>query len=708
MGCGPGRDGKADRGATDGAIGWDSSRGRFRVSTIPPFRSRHPESRARRRQGLDATLPSLALLTLEHIDLAVGDRQLLSDLSLVVNDGERVGLVGPNGCGKSTLLRILAGDLLPDAGQRTLRRDLRFAYLSQEPALDPDRTAHAEVTAGFVGRGEVLGALDQLHLKLADPELDATAMERLLARQHDLEVELERLGGHDVDHRVDAMLLALGLPDPNARCGTMSGGERRRVALARMLLTKPELLLLDEPTNHLDAEVIAWLEDHLREAGTPFVLVTHDRYFLDRLVDRIVEIDGGKLFSYDGGYADYLEQRAERLEQEAKSESTRLNLLRRETEWMRRGPPARTTKAKARIRIYESLVDSAPEKDAAELAFRIPDGPRLGDKVVQMRRVSKSFGGRRVLDGLDLEIGPGTRVGIVGPNGAGKTTLLNLIAGVLQADAGEVVIGPTVKVARIDQGRTDLDPKNTVLTEVGRGNDWVVIDGRPLRIESFLDQFLFPGAQKHAVVGTLSGGERNRVLLAKLLMQGGNVIQLDEPTNDLDLMSLQALEEALCAFAGAVIVVSHDRWFLDRIATRIVHFDGHGHTRVHEGDLSLLLDKLDRERRERDAAEREARARATKPSTPTASSAARKLSSKEKRELEELPTRIETAEAELATVDAKLGDPALYTAAKKDDFDALTRRRTQLPAEIETLYARWQELEEKLAASADAPPRSSA
>ncbi|MCC6783550.1 MAG: ATP-binding cassette domain-containing protein [Planctomycetes bacterium] len=639
----------------------------------------------------------MAILQLEDVHLAIGDRQLLRGISLVVGDGERIGLVGPNGCGKSTLLRIAAGELIPDAGLRTTRRDLKLAWLPQEPKLDPSRTVREELKTGFVGREAVLRELDAVHHALASPTLETTAMERLLAQQQRLESRLDELGGHDVEHRIDAMLEALGLPRPEARCGELSGGERRRTAIARMLLGAPELLLLDEPTNHLDAEVIAWLEGTLRERGTPFVLVTHDRYFLDRLVDRIVEIDNGTAHSYEGGYFDYVQQRADRLEREAKSERTRLNLLRRETEWMRRGPPARTTKAKARIKIYDGLVAAAPELAAEDLAFRIPDGPRLGDKVVQLRGVHKAFDGRVVLDGLDLEIGPRSRVGVVGPNGAGKSTMLNLIAGLLQPDRGEVVIGPTVKVSRIDQGRTDLDPTKTVLQEVGRGNDWVVVGGRGVRIESFLDQFLFPGATKHALVGTLSGGERNRVLLAKLLLQGGNVILLDEPTNDLDLMSLQALEEALLAFAGAVVVVSHDRWFLDRVATRIVHFDGHGGTRVHEGDLSLLLDRLAAEKRSAEQAARasnEAAARsARKAQAPEPRAKPRKLSTREQRELEELPGRIESAERELQQVDTRLGDPALYVAAASAEFDALTRRRTALPGEIATLYARWEELE---------------
>ncbi|MGE0142863.1 MAG: ABC-F family ATP-binding cassette domain-containing protein [Planctomycetota bacterium] len=645
--------------------------------------------------------PPLALLSLESVRLAVGDRQLFHSLDLLVDDGERVGLVGPNGSGKSTLLRILAGELIPDDGKRTVRRDLRIGYLSQEPTLDPEHSAADAVRAGFLGRDEVLAELDAVHKALADPALDDVGMNRLLTRQESLETKLSALGGHDVEPRVHAMLEHLGLPDANARCGSMSGGERRRVALARLLLTQPDLLLLDEPTNHLDAEVIAWLEEELVATKTPFVLVTHDRYLLDRAVDRMVEIDGGRTISYVGSYGDYVVQRAHRLEQEAKTERTRLNLLRRETEWMRRGPPARTTKSKARIQSYEALVAAAPDAERADLAFRIPDGPRLGDKVVHLRGVTKRFGERTVLSDFDLEIGPGARIGIVGRNGVGKSTLLNLIAGVLAPDAGEVILGPTVKLARIDQGRTDLNPELTVIGEVGRGNDWVVVDGRPQRIESFLDQFLFPGAQKQARVGTLSGGERNRVLLAKLLLQAGNLILLDEPTNDLDLHSLQALEEALLAFAGSIVVVSHDRWFLDRVATRIVYFDGDDRARVHEGDLSLLLPRLEADRRARAIAGQRERDEAKNSAAKAVPRARPKLSSKERRELEDLPARIEAAEAELAAVDKRLSDAALYSAAHRDEFERLTAERARLPAAIEALYSRWQELEERVTQAAD-------
>ncbi|MGK0435718.1 MAG: ATPase subunit of ABC transporter with duplicated ATPase domains, partial [Planctomycetota bacterium] len=597
----------------------------------------------------------MALVTLKDINLKLGDRQLLDSISFVIDEGQRVGLLGANGCGKSTLLRILAGELEPDAGVRTERRDLRLGYLSQEPQLPAEAQVHAAVLAGIEGRAEVLAELDAVHTAMAE-DLNTAQLDKLLKQQQRLDEQLEKLGGHDVDHRASALLDSLGVPDHQAICGDLSGGERRRVAMARLLLSNPEVLLLDEPTNHLDAEVTEWLEGYLLDAGVPLVLVTHDRYFLDRLCTRIVDFDNSKLHEYDGGYSTYLIKRAERLESDAKSESARMNTLRRETEWIRRGPPARTTKSKARIGRHTALVDSAPPPSAADLEFMIPDGPRLGDYVLRIQDVSKSFGDRTIIEPFSFELGPGQRLGIVGKNGAGKTTLLRMIMGQLESDTGTVGIGPTVKFAGIDQKRSDLDESKTVIEEVANGNDYVFVGGRSQRIETFLEQFLFPGEMKHGLISGLSGGERNRVLIAKLLCAGGNVLVLDEPTNDLDLVSLRALEDALLAFPGAAIVVSHDRWFLDRIATRVVHMDGTGHARVHEGDLSLLLSRLKQESADRTAqaaaANQRAKAKAKQASgAPVPAAKTKRLSSRELKELAQLPQKIEVAETELADLD---------------------------------------------------------
>jgi ATP-binding cassette subfamily F protein uup len=639
----------------------------------------------------------MALVTLKDISLKLGDRQLLDSISLVVDEGHRIGLLGANGCGKSTLLRILAADIEADSGERTERRGLRLGYLPQEPELPADAHVHAAVLAGLEGRAEVLAELEAVHTAMAD-DPSAAQLDKLLNQQQRLDEQLEQLGGHDIDHRASALLDSLGVPDHQAICGELSGGERRRVAMARLLLSGPEVLLLDEPTNHLDAEVTEWLEGYLLDASIPLVLVTHDRYFLDRLCTRIVEFDRSKLHEYEGGYSAYLVKRAERLEADAKVESARMNTLRRETEWIKRGPPARTTKSKARIGRHQALVDSAPPPTSADLEFMIPEGPRLGDYVLRIQDVSKTFGDRTVIEPFSFELGPGQRLGIVGKNGAGKTTLLRMIMGQLDSDTGSVGIGPTVKFAGIDQKRSDLDESKTVIEEVANGNDYVFVGGRSQRIETFLEQFLFPGDMKHARINALSGGERNRVLIAKLLCAGGNVLVLDEPTNDLDLVSLRALEDALLAFPGAAIVVSHDRWFLDRIATRVVHMDGSGHARVHEGDLSLLLERLKQEQAERaaqvSAANQRAKAKAKEVAgVAVTATKPKKLSSRDQKELAGLPKKIEEAEAELAEVDAGLGDPSLYEPENAQRFDELTKRRKALPDELSALYARWEELE---------------
>jgi ATP-binding cassette subfamily F protein uup len=627
----------------------------------------------------------MALLTLDGAHVTYGKRHLLRGVSMQVGEQERIGIVGANGAGKSTLLRVLAGVERPDAGERTQRRDLSLGYLPQEPVLDPSLRVRDVVREGLAGRTDVLARLERVHEAMAAPDATPSRLDELLAEQARLESRLEARGGHDVEHRIEAIVHAIGLPDADARCGDLSGGGRRRAALARLLLSGPELLLLDEPTNHLDAEVIAWLEDFLRAARTALVVVTHDRYFLDRIVERIVELERGELFSYEGGYVDYLVAREERLAREQKEEATRRNLLRRETDWIRRGPPARTTKSKSRIQRYQDLVDAAPEAVGGELAFTIPCEQRLGERVLVLRGVRKAYAAP-VLRGLDLELGRGERLGIVGPNGAGKTTLLRICMGQLAPDSGAVEIGPTVRFSFIDQARSGLDPDKTVIEEVGGANDYVVVGGRPLRVETFLERFLFPGAMLRTRIGDLSGGERSRVLLAKLLSIGGNVLVLDEPTNDLDLMTLRVLEEALCAFPGAALIVSHDRWFLDRVATRVLHLAPDGY-RLHAGDVTSLLERIAEQQR----AAPPPQPRREVAASPPPSEPARKLSWNEKRELDALPDRIDALEAELAALDAKLADPALY----QGDAGAvapLVQQRAGKAGELQALTARWEEL----------------
>jgi len=630
----------------------------------------------------------MQLLSIEGVAKGFNDRVLFEDVSLAVAEGERIGLLGRNGSGKSTLLRILAGLEPPDAGQRVARRGLRLGYLEQNPALDPDSTLREATRAGLARHVELLAELERAHAALAGAGDEDTR--RILARQAALEAELEQLGGYDVEHRIESTLHALGLPAVDARCGTLSGGERRRVALARLLLGEPELLLLDEPTNHLDAFVTEWLEDWFLEHRIPMLLVTHDRYFLDRLVDRIVELDRSRLFSYAGGYGEYLEARAERLAVERSDERARLNDLRRETAWMRRGAPARTTKAKARIRRHEELVAAAPARAPSELVFEIPPGPRLGTRVLKVTGVKKRYGQRWVVPPLDLELEAGTRLGVVGPNGAGKTTLVKLLLGELEPDGGRREVGETVRFMSIDQLRGGLDPAKSVAeTVVGRG-DVVRVGERDVRAEAYLDRFGFPASAHRTPVGRLSGGEQSRVLLAKLLLAGGNVLFLDEPTNDLDLETLRALEEALLAFPGAAVVVSHDRWFLDRVATRILYLDGEGGARVHFGDCSSLLQRLAEERT------------AAPPATPAPRPAApapgvtprrpKRLTPWQEKELAELEARIGRIEGEIAALDGRLADPALY-AGPRAEVARVREARATLAGELARAYERWEELE---------------
>ncbi len=632
----------------------------------------------------------MTLLSLEGCSRSLGDRVLFRDVSLNLGEGERVGLLGRNGSGKSTLLRVLAGVETPDEGRRSVRRDLKIGYLPQEPEVPSEKTLRAVVRGGFEGRQRIEEQLRALHDELARAQESQLA--RLLARQARLEVELENQGGHDIDHRIESTLQALGLEEFDRTCAELSGGERRRVALARLLLAAPELLILDEPTNHLDALVTDWLEDWLLETGVPLLIVTHDRYFLDRVVDRILELDRGRLVEYQGGYDDYLRQKAARAERERRDEASRRLLLRRETAWIRRGPPARTSKSKARIHRYQELVADEPELDPADLEFTLPPGPRLGSRVVRLEGVTKSFGGRVVVPPIDLELSAGMRLGIVGPNGAGKTTLLRMLRGELECDGGVREVGETVAFMGIDQARADLDPLETTLEAVAGKSDVVRKAGRVVRVRGFLDKFGFPAAMQDTRIQELSGGERARVLLAKLLCAEGNVLLLDEPTNDLDLATLRALEEALIAFRGAAVIVSHDRWFLDRVATHILYLDGQGGAGLHVGDLTTLLAEL---------AAKKARAAKSRPtesrpagvdSAAESPPRARKLAPWEERELEEALEGITRLEEELAAIDVRLADPALYT-GPPEKAEAVRRERAAVAAELESLLARWEELE---------------
>lgn len=629
----------------------------------------------------------MSILALTNASKSYDSRVVLDSVSFGLAEGERVGLVGPNGEGKSTLLRLLAGVEAPDSGQRTAAQGLRIGFFSQQPRLAGGRVRDV-VRQGLGNREELLGRLEHLHQQMAVPGLSPGDLAELIAEQSRLDARLGDMGGHAVEHRVEEMIAHLGLRNADAPCESLSGGEARRAALAALLLSEPDVLLLDEPTNHLDVVAIDWLEDFLLQGRTPLIMVTHDRYFLDRVVHRIVEVDRGKLYSTDGSYQDFLVEQARRLEAEAATEQNRLATIRRETAWIRRGAHGRTTKEKARVSRYREMTSQAELQTRQELDFAIPEGPRLGGKVMRLKHVSKSFNGRTVLRDVSLDITAGMHLGIVGANGTGKTTLLRILTGELAPDSGEVEIGETVKVARIDQTRSVLDEDKSVVEEIAHDHDGVInVAGRVQRVAPFLDQFLFPGQRKHTKIRRLSGGERNRVLLAKLLLQNGNVLALDEPTNDLDLPTLRALEEALTAFSGAVLVVSHDRYFLDRVCTRILFLDGSGHARFHEGDIEALLEEL--------------RQAATPPSPAPAPAAARnsddearKARRRVQNELKNLPAQIEKLEQEVARLDAELADAALYTRPQgKAEATKLAARREAASRELAAMYARWEELE---------------
>ncbi len=637
----------------------------------------------------------MPLLTLSGVSRAYDEkRPLFRDVDLTVTKSDRIGLIGANGAGKSTLLRIMAGIELPNSGERILRKGVRVGYLEQEPQLRDDLTIEAAVRAGLAGREAVLEELENLYHDLANPQLSEKQLAALSRRQEKLEHRLDEIGGHDVDHLIANAIQGVGLPDSNALCGNLSGGEKRRVALAQLLVDAPDIMLLDEPTNHLDAFVIAWLEKQLAALKVPLVLVTHDRFLLDRVANRIVEVDRGGIYSYPGSYHTYLERRAERLNSEENAERVRLSLLKRETEWMRAGVLGRGTKAKARQDRYHQLASTDKLVGDAQLELEIPIGPRLGDKVIQVEELKFAYGEQAILNGLDLEVLPRMRLGIVGPNGVGKTTLLRLLLDQLEPDAGTVVIGETVSFGTIEQNREELNDANTIVQEIAGKNDHVKVGTRNIHVVSYLDSFLFPGENKFMSIGSLSGGERGRVLLAKLLLQDCNVLILDEPTNDLDLNTLRALEEALCAFHGCVLLVSHDRWFLDRVATHVLHLDGEGGAFLHTGDVSSLLERWSPSKNSKVAKKKSLKKPSGAKSIPQSTEpepAPTKLSFKERQELEKLWQHIEAHESGIENIDKELADPAVYKDAP-EKVGVLQQERDQLAKKLEGDMQRWEEL----------------
>jgi energy-dependent translational throttle protein EttA len=527
------------------------------------------------------------------------DRQVLADISLSFLPAAKIGVLGPNGAGKSTLLRIMAGREEPSSGVAELAPGATVGLLEQEPELDPSKDVRGNVEDGLRSLRELLDRFEAVSAAFAEPDAD---IEALLAEQAAVQDEVDRRGAWTLDETLDRAMDALRVPPGDRDVSTLSGGERRRVALCRLLLQAPDLLLLDEPTNHLDAESVAWLERFLAEYRGTVVAVTHDRYFLDNVAGWILELDRGRGIPFRGNYSSWLEQKQARLAAEEKQESARRRTLARELEWVRLSPKARQAKSKARLTAYERLLAQDRDVKLDRVEIHIPAGPRLGDLVVRAEDVGKGYGERLLFEGLTFTLPPGGIVGVVGPNGAGKTTLFRLIAGEEQADTGELRIGETVELAYVDQSRAGLQPENTVWKEISGGNDTIELGFREVNSRQYVSWFNFRGADQQKRVGDLSGGERNRVHLAKLLRSGGNLLLLDEPTNDLDVDTLRALEEALVDFAGCAVVISHDRWFLDRVATHILAFEGDSQTTWFEGSWQEYADWV-RETRGPDALE---------------------------------------------------------------------------------------------------------
>jgi ATP-binding cassette ChvD family protein len=511
------------------------------------------------------------------------NREVIRDISLGFYYGAKIGVLGLNGAGKSTLLRIMAGVDNEYLGETSLSKGYTRGLLEQEPQLDLDKTVRQAVEEAVQPMVEAIQQFDEVSAKFAEPDADYDA---LIAEQGRLQEFIDKHDGWNLDARLELAMDALRCPPPDTPIRVLSGGERRRVALCRLLLTGPDILLLDEPTNHLDAESVAWLEKHLRDYAGTVIAVTHDRYFLDNVAGWILELDRGHGIPWKGNYSSWLEQKQGRLALEEKSDTRRQKTLERELEWIRMSPKARQAKGKARVSAYEKLLEQETEARREDLEIYIPPGPRLGDVVIRCEHVGKSFGDRLLIDDLTVDIPPGSLVGVIGPNGAGKTTFLKLVTGKEQPDSGTVSLGQTVKLAYVEQLRETLDAEKNVWEEISGGADTVQLGPRKMNSRAYVASFNFLGADQQKKVGVLSGGERNRVLLAKMLKEGANVLLLDEPTNDLDVNTLRALEEALEAFAGCAIVVSHDRWFLDRIATHILAFEGDSRVVFYYGNWS--------------------------------------------------------------------------------------------------------------------------
>ena len=517
--------------------------------------------------------------------LPSSNRIILKDICLSFFYGAKIGIIGLNGSGKSTLMKIIAGVEQSYQGEVVWAPGYSVGYLEQEPQMDPEKTVLEVVQEGVQEIMDVLKEYEEINLKFCEPMSD-DEMNKLIERQGELTEKIEHCGGWEIDSKLERAMDALQCPPSDAKIANLSGGERRRVALCRLLLQQPDVLLLDEPTNHLDTESIQWLEAHLQQYKGTVIAVTHDRYFLDDVAGWILELDRGEGIPWKGNYSSWLEQKTKRLEMEEKQESKRRKTLERELEWVRMAPKARHAKSKARLGAYEKLASQDGKEKEANLEIYIPDGPKLGNKVIQFNDVSKAYGDKLLFEHLSFVLPPAGIVGVIGPNGAGKTTLFRLIMGLEQPDNGDITIGETVKLAYVDQQHKSIDPDKTVFQTIADGSDWIRLGKRDVNARAYVSRFNFTGSDQEKRCGILSGGERNRLHLALTLKDEGNVLLLDEPTNDVDVNTIRALEEGLENFAGCAVVISHDRWFLDRIATHILAFEGDSQVYFFEGTYS--------------------------------------------------------------------------------------------------------------------------
>ncbi len=534
------------------------------------------------------------IFTMERMTKKHGTKEVLKDIWLSFYPGAKIGVLGSNGAGKSTLLRIMAGEDTNIDGVARLTQGFTRGYLPQEPQLDPAKSVQGNVEDAVASRRKVLDRYNEISMELGEVTDDAK-MQKLCDEMARLQDIIDSNNLWDIDRQVEVAMTVMNLPPGDAAVDKLSGGERRRVALCKLLIQQPDLLLLDEPTNHLDAEAVQWLEQHLAQYPGTVVAVTHDRYFLDNVAQWILELDRGQGYPFEGNYSAWLEQKQKRLQIEQKQAAARQKTLERELEWIRMSPRARQAKSKARISSYEQLSAQVFEDRPDELEIQIPPGPHLGEVVVEAKHISKSFGEAVLIDDLDFRLPAGGIVGVIGPNGAGKTTLFRMIIGDEKPDRGELRIGETVQLGYVDQSRDSLDANHTVFEEISGGSDWLEMGSKKMNARAYVSKFNFRGPDQEKKVGKLSGGERNRVHLAKLLRRGCNVLLLDEPTNDLDVDTLRALEEAIVNFVGCVVVISHDRWFLDRIATHILAFEGDGYVHWCEGNFETY----EQQRRER-------------------------------------------------------------------------------------------------------------